>query len=244
MKIITDKKCYVQGSDIENIIYYRSNITSDIYNKFVEFISSEKISKNFISIEDKDLIDYIMENEDILDFFDLYNRNINELDILMIKIKNAMIDFDTPSTPNMTPQEIAQAHISEYREKQKREYMLNQLKEIVSYKKRESQTKYPNVPNPYTYPIISDSYAANVSLDYNNVIVYNLEGNPIDEDYDVEFCKLAYRLLMSENFSEDVSAEEIETKLSSDKQFVSVEKIKKQTLNNKNKLIKKLNKKR
>ena len=113
---------------------------------------------------------------------------------MIFKIKLSIFDSDD----ELTSDEIKELD-EMILERRNREYLLKQLKEMVLFKKRMSKLEYPNVPNPNYINVTNGELTACNSLNYDRVVVFNINGTPVSNEEDVEFCKVAYQLLMHDN---------------------------------------------
>ena len=191
MKIISGNDCYVQRSDLEYLIDNTSKVSSDLYREYKLSVLSDE---DFIKIENP-IVKKLIISSEIPSFDELNSLSINKLEELVFKIKIAIFDsFDD----ELTDDEIKE--IDEMiKERKNREYILKQLKEIIKYKQRRSNLKYPDVPNN-KYEYITDGvYNASISINFDKVLIYSADGSRITNPEDIEFCKVAYNLLMHDN---------------------------------------------
>ena len=191
MKIISGNDCYVQRSDLEYLIDNTSKVSSDLYREYKMSVLSDE---DFIKIENP-IVKKLIINSEIPSFDELNSLSINKLEELVFKIKLAIFDsFDD----ELTDDEIKE--IDEMvKERKNREYILKQLKEIIKYKQRRSNLKYPDVPNNKYESITDGVYNASVSINFDKVLIYSADGSRITNPEDIEFCKVAYNLLMHDN---------------------------------------------
>ena len=193
MRIINDKDCYVQKEDIEYLIDNGKIIPNEL---FMELKMAEFDSKDFIKIENPVALQFILQSK-ILSFDELNSFSISRLERLIVNIRLSMLDSE-----DLTSEELQ--NLKEMiLERRNREYLLEQLKEMVAFKKKMSKLVYPNIPNPNTL-VINDGnlYAAN-SMNPDKIVVYNIDGSEISSEDDIKFCELAYQLLMKDDSSEE-----------------------------------------
>lgn len=186
MRIISNGECYVQKEDLEYIISNEKSIPSSIYRELRNAIVDDL---SFIKIEDKEALECVL-NSNILDFEELNNKPLSTLEAFEYKIKAAILD-SCEDTNQMSKDELEALEL----ERKNREYILNQIRQIVEYKKRKSKIVYPSVPNPCVDGIDNGIMSANISLNFSEVVIYNLDGSLI-KDEDREFFETSYRLLM------------------------------------------------
>ncbi len=199
MKIISGNDCYVQKRDLEYLIDNNQYNTIEIYNEYKQSVFNDS---DFIKINNYKVKECII-NSDIPSFDELSSISINKLEELIFKIKLDIFDDD------LTEEEISD--INELlRIRRNREYLLNQLKEIVKYKKGISTLKYPSVPNNNYESITDGTYNASISINYNEVLIYSNSGSKISNPDDIEFCKVAYNLLMHDIQSEEINLQMLE----------------------------------
>ena len=197
MKIISNNDCYIQREDIDYLINNNKEIPSSIFN---DFNNSED---GFVKISDEESKEYII-NSDIPSFYDLYNMDEKMLKHLIFKIKISMIDDS--SSQKMSEEELKQVILEE----KNRRYMLKQLLEIIRYKKMESTLKYPDIPHPNKLSVTNGVTNASHSLNFGNVLIYNLDGSSVSNKEDMDFCNIAYKLLMHDYFdTENIELEKI-----------------------------------
>lgn len=187
MKIINNNECYVQRDDIEYLVDNNRDVPNEL---FLELNMSILDDHDFIRIKNPVAKRYILQS-DIPSFDELNSMSLNRLEDFIFKIKISIFDSDD----ELTSKELEE--INEIiRERRNREYILNQLKEIVAFKKRMSKLEYPNIPNPNIPSISNGICNASPSLNYDKVVVYNLNGSEINSKEDLEFCEVACKLLM------------------------------------------------
>lgn len=193
MKILCKDSCYLARRDLELLLYYDKNITSDIYNLIVECLDTNK--SKYVKVTNKKLLDYILNSKLILNFNELYDCSLSELENKLNKIKS---DYDNSY---FEFSENYKSLIQFYREKSYNRYLIHQYNQIIEYKKKVSKCNFPNIPNLSINPIIGDEMIAYKSLDYDYIIVKQINGRDID-DVPVEFCKTAFNILMRDEIEE------------------------------------------
>lgn len=214
MKIISNNELYVQGNDLEYLLY-DENVS--LYNRH-NILSLLKITNydEYIKIENPDLIECILYNKDILNFFVYYRTPISELIYKALELKADIDNLEQWTDSDIYDKEL-----------KKEKYILNQIGQIIAYKKKESKCNLPNIPNPSSFSIRSEKLGAALSLDYDNVLIYNLNGEPISDEVDKQFCDAAYLLLMHDNFPEiDEEFINLQTNISEDRKYLSISKVK------------------
>ena len=110
-----------------------------------------------------------------------------------------------------------ESKIEEYKRKRNREYIISQIREMITLKKHNSTINYPMIINPYSNQINGGTLRAGHTLDYNKVIIKDINGNPITEN-DIPFCKVAFKMLMHDEFGE-LNDEDIKLTFSDDGTF-------------------------
>lgn len=224
MKIISNKECYVQGYDLENII---NNEHISFENRFCAAnLLNDKNLNEYVNIKDKDLLEFILSNDDILDFSVYNNYSLGKLTGLSLKLWIDIMNIDEYDNSEDSIDSIL------YREdKKKKEYLLSQIKQIIAYKKKESKCNFPNIPNPCTIPLSCGNLCASRSLDFDNVLIYNLDGTPISGEEDKEFCNIAYQLLMHDELCElEEEKIDLESSVSKDEKYLTISRAKEKSI--------------
>lgn len=194
MKVINNEDCYVQRDDLEYIIDNNKDVPNELFSELNMSILDEN---DFIKIKNPVAKRYILQSN-IPTFDELNSLSLSKLEDIIFKIKLSIFD----SEDELTSKELEE--INEIiRERRNREYLLKQLKEIVAFKKRNSKLIYPNIPNPNMPGVSNGIYNACPSLNYDKVVIYNLNGNEINEQEDIEFCEIAYKMLMHDYMDVD-----------------------------------------
>ncbi len=221
MKIISNSECFVQKSDIEYIIDNEKNIPFEVYKEFNRFEKDE-----YIKIDNPKSLEFILKSN-IPEFSELYNCDLSKLEKLVLKLKLEVLDTDTLSEDEI--KEIDEI----LREKRNREYILKQLKQIIDLKKHKSQINYPSVPNPNTEIISNGTLNASVSLNPDEVVIYNIDGSKVENHEDNEFIEVAYKLLMKDEIKD---IDDINLTSSSYNNYLIVKKLEEKILKRKYKM--------
>ena len=186
MKIISNSECFVQKSDIEYIIENEKDIPFEVYKELNRFEKDE-----YIKIDNPKSLEFILKSN-IPEFSELYNLELSKLEQFVLKLKIEVLDSD-----DLSEDEIKE--IDEIlKERKNREYILKQLKQIIDLKKKNPQINYPNIPNPNIESISNGTLNASVSLNPDEVVIYNLDGSKVENSKDNEFINVAYKLLMKD----------------------------------------------
>lgn len=212
MKIVSNKECYVQGYDLEFLTYDES-ISNENRVKASMILDGIDPS-SYVSIKDKELLECILSNDSILDFAHYNGVKLGKLNYLMYKTHIDLLCLDD----NKGRCDFEVYNI----EKRKKEYFLQQLKDIIAYRKRESKCNFPNVPNPCLLPVTNDKLAASISLDFDNVLIYNLNGEVVTGEEDKKFCSMAYQILMHDWLCESDEKITLKSELSEDCKYLSI----------------------
>lgn len=186
MKIINDKDCYVQREDIEYIIDNSKSVPSELLFELNMSILGEK---DFIKIENPIAKRFILKSP-IPSFDELSSYSISKLEEMIMKIKLSIFDSD-----DLIDEEIDDINAI-ILERRNREYLLRQIKEILSFKRKTTKLIYPNIPNPNYISLTDGDLVASHSLNFGKILVYSTNGNIVDGENNREFLDVAYQLLM------------------------------------------------
>lgn len=199
MKIISNKECYIQGQDldylIDNGVQYSNKICAEAINQ----LGSMPHPATYFQVKDPESIEFIRNFVDIPDFEELYSKDICLLKRLCIKIEQDIReDYLNGEIKNCD----AKSMIDTFKRRRNKEYILNQIREMIAYKKGLSHVEYPNVANPAIDPLDNGSVQVYKSIQPKKAVVHNVDGELTEEDK--SFATTAFRLLMEdENLSDD-----------------------------------------
>lgn len=185
MRIVSNKKCYINGADAENILYNHDDMPISVKEKLNNYLIRNGNNDYFL-INDKSTLNYIL-SLNMIDYCDymimddsLIGKLINELKYeIGLSLDGYTFESD----------ESAEKRI------RNNEYIISQLIEILKLRNHNSKIAYPMIENPFTSGVTSGSLRANYTIDMENVIIRDMNGNKINE-IDMPFCETAYRLLM------------------------------------------------
>ena len=189
MKIISNNECYIQREDLDYLMDNNRDIPNELFKAF------ENNNDDFVKIENKIAFEYVL-NSDIVSFNDLENLSLKKLNRELFKLKSLFDDFDSR---DVTEEEVKQALLEE----KNRRYIIKQLLEIIKYKRGQSELSYPDVPKPNTLGVTNGRTNASLSLNFGNVVIYNMDGSRVDEEENKEFCEVAYRMLMHDYIQDE-----------------------------------------
>ena len=183
MKIISNNECYIQKDDLDYLINNNEIIPKEVFN------FTDTLYGDFIKIENESAKKYILDSS-IPSFEELNSYNIKKLEHILFKIK--LLVLDDYDGQKMSDEELAQVILEE----KNRKYMLKQIIEMIKYKKGKPSNYYPDIPNPNMLSVTNGCLIASNSINFGNVVIYNIDGSRVENTEDVEFCNIAYKLLM------------------------------------------------
>ncbi len=141
MKIISNGECYIQGRDVEYVMY-NNDFTLELYGNLLINGKLHLEKDEYIKAEDKTLIDCIMTHSEISDFEDLYSMNTKSLKKKMSNLLDELLD------ENFTEDVIYSSKSEKLRKQRYIEYITKQIKEMIAFKENKSKISYPSVPLP------------------------------------------------------------------------------------------------
>ena len=143
MKIINETGCYIQGADLENLLYNDVSFPTCIYFEASEGYGKINRLTQYFRIKSEKAIEYLKKSDKVVDFDYLNSMNIDELCELEDSIKREIRDvYD--SDDGLTGEDKAAATIGKFKEARKKEYELMQVREMIAFKKGKSKINYPN----------------------------------------------------------------------------------------------------
>ena len=192
MKIIDKNDCYVSKDDLLHLFDNDECMPISLQQSLRDALVN---GKDYIKIDDYLAEEYIYSSN-IPSFDSLAKLSINELrkEILKIIIDDTFNDYEEEG---LSLNELI-------RIKNNREYMLKQLKEMIAFKKGKSEITYPDIPYPYLEQITSGDYTARLSYNPDRIIIYNINGQKVENVDDIKFCLSAYKSLTRDLDSEDL----------------------------------------
>lgn len=202
MKIISNGECYIQGRDVEHIMYNNNDFTLDLYSSLLVNGKSHPEKDEYIKVEDQALIDYIMAHSEIPDFEDLYSMDTKSLKKKLSNLLDELLD-------ESFSEDVVYSSKSEKLRKQRYiEYITEQIKEMIAFKENKSKISYPSVPLPGGGSISNGKDIVSESMKHGEVLVYSSSDLQIDEaTMDYEFLRVAYSMLSD---MDDISLEELD----------------------------------
>jgi hypothetical protein len=202
MKIISNGECYIQGRDVEHIMYNNNDFTLNLCSDLLVNGKSHLEKDEYIKVENKALIDYIMAHSEIPDFEDLYSVNTKSLKREMSNLLDELLD------ESFSEDVIYSSKSEKLRKQRYIEYITEQIKEMIAFKENKSKVSYPSVPLPGGKSISNGEDIATESMNHGEVLVYSKQNSQIDEaTIDNEFLRVAYAILTDMN---DISLDEID----------------------------------
>lgn len=192
MKIISNNECYIQGYDLEHLIYDDIQFPVNMYMDISKKRHQGDLSK-YYKVEDKSQIEYLMNNGIVADFYELASYNEKGLKRLLDFFKKELYDEVTKSEEYDS--DSVGYLINNFRKRRQFEYMISQIIEMIKLKKNISDVKYPDIPNPVDMPITNGELKACRSINPNNILIYRTDNNNLTNDIDYDFCKTAFDML-------------------------------------------------
>lgn len=190
MQIIDKNDCYVSKDDLLHLFDNDECMPISLQQSLRDALVN---GKDYIKIDDYLAEEYIYSS-DIPSFENLLKLEIGQLrsKIIDIIIEDSFNDNDGYS---LSLNEII-------KQKRNREYMINQLKEMIAFKKKKIEILYPDIPKPHSGLVANGELIAQLSYNEDRVVIYNRDGSKVENVDDVEFCNSAFRLL-TRNFNVD-----------------------------------------
>ena len=183
MKIISDKKCYIQGQDLDYLIDNHYHFPYSIYEDAINELNHHPKEDEFFRVTKEEAIVYLFNNPDILDFGELYKEDNSVLKRLILMLKEDIRkDCKNGEIENCDAKSLIEA----YKIKNNKIYLLKQIREILLYKTKQSKVKYPFVSNPAILPIENDKIRIVHNIGINEYIIDKVNGK-ISQD-DIDFC--------------------------------------------------------
>lgn len=204
MKIISNNECYIQGYDLEHLIYDDTQFPVSMYMDISKKRHQRDLSK-YYKVEDKDQIEYLINNGLIVDYTELASYDESGLKKLIKFFKKELYYESTKSEDYDL--ETASYIIETFRKRRQLEYMISQVIEMLKLKQHTSDIIYPNVPNPIELPITNGVLKASHSIVPDNVLIYSSNNSKLTSDIDYDFCKIAFEMLKpdyKDDIEEDV----------------------------------------
>lgn len=232
MKIISNNECYIDGKDIEYIISYVPMIDEEVKLKL-----SCLLTKNdeYVKVLDNELIEFIKNCEFLISFDYLFMLDYSVLERMALKLKIELLDIEHTEDCISSLGDII-----EYRDKVKnrrknKEYLLKQITSMMNYKTGKSMCNFPNIPNPCISSVASEDMIASLSLDYENVLIYRIDNNKINNvSNSLDFGLTAYRLFMHDRFGSDTDKVCVSHRVSDDMKYISFSGINLENVENNN----------
>lgn len=207
MKIISNNECYIQGYDLEHLIYDDTQFPVNMYMDISKKGHQRDLSK-YYKITDKEQIEYLMNNGIVADFSELAAYNETGLKKLIDFFKKELY-YETTKGEDYNSNTVSYI-IDTFRKRRQLEYMISQVIQMLKLKKNISDIEYPDVPNPIDKPISNGILKACRSINPNNILVYNADNSDLTSDIDYGFCETAFDLLKLDykyDLDEDIKVE-------------------------------------
>ncbi len=204
MKIISNNECYIQGYDLEHLIYDDTQFPVSMYMDISKKRHQRDLSK-YYKIEDKSQIEYLMNNGIVADYNELASYSETGLKKLIDFFKRELY-YETTKSDEFNSDTVSYL-IETFRKRRQLEYMISQVREMLKLKQHTSDIVYPDVPNPVETPISNGTLKACRSIVPGNVLIYNADNSGLTGDIDYDFCKIAFDMLKldyKENIDEDI----------------------------------------
>lgn len=207
MKIISNNECYIQGYDLEHLIYNDSQFPVEMYMDMSNGKGHLSDLGKFYKVTDKSQIEYLINNGIVADFEELERYNETGLKKLITFFKNEL--YDEYAKCDSSVESSASFAIDTFQKRRQIEYMIFQIKEMLKLKNNTSDIEFPNIPNPCELPLVNGDIKVSKSIIPNVVLAYNKDNKPLTDDIDYKFCDLAFEILNSD-YSELCDYEERE----------------------------------
>lgn len=226
MKIISNDECYIHRKDIEYITNYVPLIDEEIKLKL-----NSLDGNGYIHVTDRELINFILNNEFLVSFNYLFGLSYSMLDNMALRLRIEINDIEHEEDCLSSDGDRIL-----YREKKRnllknKEYLLSQIISMMEYKKGKSMCDFPNIPNPCINSIVSDDMVASLSLIYDNILIHRINSNL---GVSPEFCSVAYRMFMHDRYGSLTDEIEINQRMTEDKKYVCVSGINLENIENNN----------
>lgn len=180
MKIISNNELYVRRSDIEFLSHYDRDFPLELAIDHL----IDNLENKYVKITNPKHIDYLLEQNDVLDFNILTRMKKEDIKKMILKLKMKMYE-ESDKEEGMTPEEFRKSQIESYKNRMRIEYLISQLKEANEYKKGLNREIYPDIPNQ-NYTKITDGYiSSGISIKHGNIVFYKENGEEISKE-DVE----------------------------------------------------------
>lgn len=193
MKIISNNECYIQGYDLEHLIYNDSQFPVEMYMDMSNGKGHLSSLEKFYKVTDKSQIEYLMNNGIVADFEELERYNETGLKKLITFFKKELYDEYAKSDSDI--ELSASFAIDTFQKRRQIEYMIFQIKEMIKLKNNNPDIEFPNVPNPCELPLVNGDIKVCKSIVPNIVLAYNKDNKPLTNDIDYKFCDFAFEIL-------------------------------------------------
>lgn len=192
MKIISNNECYIQGYDLEHLIYDDTQFPVNMYMDISKKRHQRDLSK-YYKVEDKSQIEYLMNNGIVADFNELAVYDETGLKKLIEFFKKELY-YETTKSDEYDSDTVSYM-IETFRKRRQLEYMISQVMQMLKLKKSISDIEYPDVPNPIDKPISNGILKACRSINPDNILIYSADGTKLTSDIDYDFCEIAFDML-------------------------------------------------
>lgn len=180
MKIISNNELYVRRSDIEFLSHYDRDFPLELAIDHL----IDNLENKYVKITNPKHIDYLLEQNDALDFNILTRMKKEDIKKMILKLKMKMYE-ESDKEEGMTPEEFRKSQIESYKNRMRIEYLISQLKEANEYKKGLNREIYPDIPNPNCTKITDGYISSGISIKHGNIVFYKENGEEISKE-DVE----------------------------------------------------------
>lgn len=241
MKIISNGEVYVKKSDIEFLSRYDRKFPLDLAIDHLVNNTEDK----YIKITDQKQIEYILAQQDVMDFSNLLNMSKEEITKKIFRLKMKLLE-ESDKEEGMSPEEYRKAKIEAYKNRMRIEYLISQFKESLAYRKCQNNSIYPDVPNPNYNSLSDGQISSGISIKQGNIVFYKENGEEITkEEIDSSFYNTAVTIIESDlRYENPEDDKEFVERQSEDGKYLVLESRTIDHTNNKYKTRKLLNKSR
>ncbi len=194
MKIITNGEVYVKKSDIEFLSRYDRAFPIELG---IEHLMNN-IEDKYIKITDSKQIEYILAQQDILDFNILSKMTKEKITRNIFKLKMKLLE-ESDKEEGMSAEEYRKAKIKAYKNRMRIEYLISQFKESLAYRKCQNNNIYPDAPNPNYNSLSDGQISSGISIKQGNIVFYKENGEEISkEEIEPNFYNTAVTIIESD----------------------------------------------
>ncbi len=233
MKILNTEngkeKMYVQLKDISFLLHSDIAVPKSIYLSVLDDprpLNEHKSTDYYSFIEQGD-IDFLKGVDAIIDYKELRNLELAELEMLVKDIDAQIIDIEE-AIDTLAPEERDNGRKREVYRIERLAYKKCAIKDLIEYKLGNRELEFPLVPDSDGFSLTGDAdYQVSQSIDSNKIVLYRKDGKNMmpDEKIPNALIQMGLSIAMVAKRDSGVLDFDIDTKttLSPDSKYFVVE---------------------